>query len=109
MRQSMQKQSLVRRLLRWVGMILGVVFLFALGYFVAQSGWLDALVGRGTPAEVAATRSMQAGAAAAPEGAAATVPIRSASTAVGVVSAAGNLDLVAEQQVVVEVSGIVSQ
>lgn len=63
----MQKQSLFRRLLRWVGMILGIVFLFGLGYFVAQSGLLDPLVGggSGTPTEGTFTRTTQAGAPAA--------------------------------------------
>ncbi|MCC6455923.1 MAG: efflux RND transporter periplasmic adaptor subunit [Caldilineaceae bacterium] len=105
----MQKRPFFRRLLRWVGMVLGVLFLFGLGYFVAQSGWLDALVGVGATGDVAATRTGQAGAVVAQEGAVSTVPIRSAAAAVGVVSAAGNLELVAEQQVVVQVGGIVAK
>ena len=109
----MQKRSWFQRLLRWTGILVGVIVLFALGYFVAQSGLLTPLLGgdesatvRGT---VGVTRPGQTGAAVAQDGSLSTVPVRSASTAVGVVSAAGNLELSAQQQVVVEVSGIVSE
>lgn len=108
----MQKQIWWQRLLRWAGMVLGVMMLFALGYFVAQSGWLDALVGAGGngSGSVAVTGAVQAQDASQAQGeATGTVTVRSASSAVGVVSAAGNLALAAEQQVVVEVSGIVSE
>lgn len=114
----MQKQTLWQRVLRWTGMGLGVVLLFALGYFVAQSGWLDPLVGGGSntagPGNVAITGSGPGAArtqamAQAQEGEQATVTVRSAASAVGVVSAAGNLALAEERQVVVEVSGIVSE
>ena len=107
----MQKRSWLRRLLRWAGMLAGVIFLFALGYFAAQSGLLDSLVGGAANAPVGAAPvvQIQRGAAPAQEGAPSTVPVRSAADAVGVVSAAGNLKLADEQQVVVEVSGIVSE
>ena len=115
----MQKRSWWQRLLRWAGMLIGVIALFALGYFVAQSGWIDGLVGGGssatTPGSVAVTDQRQNGAAntqvvaQAQDGTPTTVAVRSAASAVGVVSAAGNLALSEEQQVVVEVSGIVSE
>lgn len=104
----MQKRSLYQRLLRWSGMVVGVALLFALGYFVAQSGVLNSLLGGGTTGS-AATNATQMGVVAAKEGTQATVAVRSAASSVGVVSAAGNLELANEQQVVVEVSGIVSQ
>jgi RND family efflux transporter MFP subunit len=98
----MQKRPWLQRLLRWVGMVLGVMLLFALGYFVAQSGALDALMGR--------SASVPSGSqVVAQETPSSTVTVRPADAAVGVVSAAGNLALANEQQVVVEVSGIVSQ
>lgn len=119
----MQKRSWWQRLLRWTGMIIGVIALFAVGYFVAQAGWLDGLMGGGssaitqgnTPGNVAVTGARPNGAARpqavaqTQDGTASTVAVRSASSAVGVVNAAGNLALAAEQQVVVEVGGIVSE
>lgn len=112
----MQKRSWFQRLLRWIGMLIGVVALFALGYFVAQSGVLNPLMGGSastqgtvTTATNQGTNQAQTGAAVAQDGTVSTVAVRSASTAVGVVSAAGNLELSAEQQVVVEVSGIVAE
>lgn len=111
----MKKRSWVQRLLRWAGIAIGVVLLFGLGYFVAQSGVLDPLVGGGTTAPTGAAQGAVPQRAAAiaqegaPSGAGSTVPVRSAASAVGVVSAAGNLALANENQVVVEVSGIVAQ
>ena len=119
----MQKRSWWQRLLRWAGMIIGVLALFAVGYFVAQAGWLDGLMGGGNsattqeiaPGSVAVTGAGQNGAARpqavaqTQDGEVSTVAVRSASSAVGVVNAAGNLALAAEQQVVVEVGGIVSE
>lgn len=109
----MQKRSWFQRLLRWVGMVAGVILLFALGYFAAQSGVLDSILGTRGNAEQSAMPGAPMGAApgapVAAEGAPSTVPVRSAATAVGVVSAAGNLALAEEHQVVVKVSGIVSE
>src|SRR5690554_1225321 len=105
----MHKKAWFQRLLRWIGMVFGVFFLFALGYFGAQSGWLDPLVGGGAARDGAVAPSAQMGAVVAQDSNLSTVPIRSAASAVGIVSAAGNLELAAEQQVVVEVSGIVAK
>jgi HlyD family secretion protein len=115
----MQRRSWLRRLLRWIGILAGVILLFALGYFVAQKGWLNAVVGTNasTSGSTTFTRSTQSGAANtqngsqgdAASGTTSTVAVRSAASAVGVVSAAGNLDLAHEQQVVVQTGGVVSQ
>ena len=111
----MQKRSWFQRLLRWTGILIGVIVLFALGYFVAQSGVLSPLLGGNASPQGNMTGNVTTppqalpGAAVAQDGSVSTVAVRSASTAVGVVSAAGNLELSAEQQVVVEVSGIVAE
>jgi multidrug efflux pump subunit AcrA (membrane-fusion protein) len=112
----MKKRSWFQRLLRWLGIGIGVIALFALGYFVAQSGLLDPLVDAGSggtanvPGGAGQNSLVQRGAALAQEeGGSSTVPVRSAESAVGVVSAAGNLELANEHQIVVEVNGIVSE
>jgi len=111
----MKKRSWVQSLLRWVGIIIGVVALFALGFFASQKGWLDPILGGSSATTATGTargaRFQQGATAQTGTGATAggTVPVRSAATAVGVVSAAGNLALSNEQQVVVQVSGVVSK
>ena len=66
----MKKRSWFQRLLRWTGIVAGVVVLFGLGYFVAQSGMLDSLVGGGatTPTGAAQGVNAQRAAAIAQEG-----------------------------------------
>jgi HlyD family secretion protein len=92
-----------------LGLLLGVVALFALGYFVAQSGLLNPLLGVASNTGAVTNVQMPTGASVTQGEGAGTVPIRPAESAVGVVSAAGNLALAAERQVVVETSGIVRE
>lgn len=109
----MQKQSWFQRLLRWIGILVGVALLFALGYFAAQSGVFNVFMGGATQSQTGATPAgmtgAPAGAALAQDGTMSTVAVRAADSAVGVVSAAGNLALANPQQIVVQISGIVSE
>jgi HlyD family secretion protein len=105
----MQKQPFFRRLLRWVGMVLGIILLLAVGYFAAESGILASVLGQNTEGGAEVSAPNRPVASTEPGALPSTVPLRSASSAVGMVSAAGNLALAAEQQVVVEVGGLVSE
>jgi RND family efflux transporter MFP subunit len=111
----MQKRSMGRRILRWAALALGVVLILAAGVFLAQSGWIDPLLGAGSAARTGAvteangSRGTQVGTVTTVDGAEVmTVALRPAASGVGVVSAAGNLALAQEQRVVIEVTGIVS-
>ena len=95
-------RSILSRLLRISLWLVGIVGLVALGYFVAQSGLLSS--GQGT-ASTTRSRASQTGDQAATK--ATVVTVRPATEGIGLVSAAGNLELANPQQVVVEVSGIV--
>ncbi len=107
----MKKQSFFGRLLRWAGIFLAIVLLLGAGYSAAKSGWVDSMLARGAAGEIAPVLSAQSSA---PTGAnagatATTVQLREASAAIGVVSAAGNLALASEQQVVIQVGGLVRE
>ncbi len=108
----MQERSFWRRALRWAGIALGVVLILAAGVFLAQSGWIDGLIGAGDVTSIPGTSGQfptgATGSAGTDAAASTTVALRPASSGVGVVSAAGNLALAQEQRVVVEVTGIVS-
>src|SRR5438874_11050 len=101
----MKKRSWGRSILRWTGIIIGMVALLAVGYFASQNGWLTPILGstgtttgaaraarfqRGTGAGGAGA-STQASDPEAESGSGGTVPVRSAESTVGTVSAAGNL------------------
>ena len=97
-------RTMFSRLSRIGGWLIGIVFLLLVGYFIAQSG----LIGGGASPSIGGP---PAGFSA--EGTTevtteeATVAIRPSTEGIGLVSAAGNLELAAEQQVVVKVNGIV--
>lgn len=96
--------TLLSRLLRISLWLVGSVGLVALGYFVAQSGWLPG--GQATQGTVS-TMGMAGSRGAEAVTTLTAITVRPATEGMGTVSAAGNLELAEPQQVVVEVSGIV--
>ncbi len=88
---------------RLLGLLLVVAVLVAAGYYAAVSGLLPALPG---------LSQSQTPAAQQPGDLTATPPltaVRSASEAVGTVTAAGNLELVSQSQAVLQVEGVVKR
>jgi HlyD family secretion protein len=104
------KRRLPARLLRLGAWVIGIIALIGLGVFLGQAGLIPGLTVR-TPgstsreAIIAARAAEQAAQTTATQDS--LVPLRPSTEGIGLVSAAGNLELAGEQQVVVEVGGIV--
>jgi HlyD family secretion protein len=110
------------RILRWVGILLGIVALLAAGFYLAQSGLLNGIL-PGTSqtaagqfpvatANLASMPSTDSGVTTLATTASGDLPvtaIRSAADSVGSVGAAGNLALVSEEVAILRVGGIVDE
>lgn len=110
--KSSSKRSLLGRLLRLGGWLIGIVLLIGLGVFLAQSGLLPGIGGTtsgGITGGAAQPGAFSPADSAQTSMAETTVALRPATEGIGLVSAAGNLELAREHQVVVEVNGTVSE
>jgi len=123
-----ETQRKSRRVLRWVGILLGIVALLAAGFYLAQSGVLNGILPGASqtsgrqfatgqfPAATSADGTSLASTdrnvttlANASSGDLPTTAIRSATDSVGSVGAAGNLALVSEEEAILRVGGTVDE